>query len=187
MTASIDTPKTFDQQFEASFDEALSFSMFLGELIEIIEVTDGSQWLAGDKLQGVETRYADHTIESIADEVGKHPSTLQDWKQMAKFYDKATRAYYKEVGLYYSHLKVGMRNFETLESACEFLDRCVQEKWSVRGAQIEVKAFKGETVKPAPITLSLTFDAAGRVIDVQGDGSRIRPGARYTATLKEMA
>lgn len=166
-------------------DEIVAFADFLNTLIDVIEVGDGCQWLAGDELQGIETRYKDHTIEQIADEVGKAPATLYDWKAMSAFYDPATRQHYKEKGLYYSHLKVGMRHFDTLESACEFLDECSAQNWSVRGAQIEVKAFKGEAVaKPSPLVATLIFRQENGRIIVEG-AEHLPMGVRLDAKLTE--
>ena len=131
-------------------DEAVDYAAFLDDLRDAFNIKDDTQWLIGDQLNARKTVYAEHTIENIADDIGCAATSLYDYRGMAEFYPVETRAHYKSKGLYYSHLRVA-RRLKTLDEACRFLDECDLNKWSVFGAEQELRARKGiDTAAPLP-------------------------------------
>lgn len=131
-------------------DEAYEYAMLLKELRAALNIKESSQWLTGDMLIEHKTVYAEHTIENIADEIGCAATSLYDYRGMAEFYPAETRAHYKSKGLYYSHLRLA-RRLKTLDEACLFLDECDLNKWTVFGAEQELRTRKGiDTAAPLP-------------------------------------
>jgi len=171
----------------AIVDEAYSYASLIADLIDAMNIRADCQWLIGDKLQGIEVRYADRTMQQIADDIGASAASLYNWKDLSAFYTPTIRQHYRELGLSFSHFREAYK-LGSIDAAYGFLDVCVALKYTTTQAAIEVRKARGQTITPAPVYQGpATFYSDGVRMVVTGmlEGmERIEAGVRYEILIR---
>lgn len=153
------------------------------DLRDILDVHDGAQWLAGDAINQIRADFPDMTMEDIADDAAIGAPTCYEYASMSAFWAADLREHYARAELKYSHLRLAKRLI-ILGAACDFLDLCALNHWSVRYAAMELAKMQGKTVPPPPLSsipVTLTYERGRWVIDGLADLDRTR---LHNATLR---
>lgn len=151
-------------------DIAAEYSELTDQLIQARQIRDGSSWMLGDLLQGVEGRYGEMTMENIARDIGVSPQSCYEWAVMSSVYKRAVREHYARKKLSYSHLRLAYRQSQDKSQMYEFLNLMAREKWSVAQAAVELKKLRGAPVPPVTLNALVTFRRVGNVLVCEGEG-----------------
>ncbi len=177
-----DTPASI-----ALIDESYEYSLWTDKLRQLVTIRDDVQFAVGDEIKDKATRYAEKTIETIADDINLSAKTLYAWKNMAAFFPVDARTDYKQRGLSYSHLREAYK-LGNLPDAREFLEDVILNAWTVYGTQMAVKELKGKTVQAAALFKGeVTIRRDGGRVYIESDDiyyTGVEDGQSYQITIK---
>jgi len=169
----------------APIDTAADYAALVTDLIAAMNIRADCQWLIGDKLQGIEVRYADRTMQQIADDIGASAASLYNWKDLSAFYVPTIRQHYRELGLSFSHFREAYK-LGSIDAAYGFLDMCVALKYTTTQAAIEVRKARGQHITPAPVyhgPASFAMDR-GRMTITGLEGIVLEANVRYEIVIR---
>lgn len=127
------------------------------------------RFVTGDLALAVETHYRERTIAEFADDIGKRPNTVYQYRLVSRFWQRAAHDQYfaraKYLNQYpmldFSHFRAAMHAaqaaWDSFDVALAFLDACALNQWTIIQAETVIKERYGEPraealpVEPKPL------------------------------------
>lgn len=125
---------------------------------QAVKEMDEGRWILGDLANEIVVKkYGEDSLGQFAGDVGVGPQSMKEYRAMARFYKKETRASFlaEFPDLSYSHLRLAKQKFDILDDAFKFLVQCSTENASVAYAAVLAKLVKGEATSPARKTFAI--------------------------------
>lgn len=116
----------------------MDYEALVLEGVNAVRQLEGAQWKLGDLALSVETAYGEHTLERYAEAIGVDFGMLQNYRRVAKAYEKSVRTSIS----WSHHERVAAR-----PDRLEWLKQAAENGWSVRQMQ---EAIKEADLRPLP-------------------------------------
>jgi hypothetical protein len=160
---SLDTdPVELLERAAAAGEDVYQAAVGLGQMDR--ESKDRARWRIGDLARLVTKAYGQNRIADFAKDINEPVDRVKEYRTVCRYWERSVRADFLALPtLTYSHFRIALR-FADREDACDFLQDCAANAWTVEAARIELKKRLGE-----PLPAARLLDAEARVVIVRTD------------------